>query len=103
MTISQKRIKNPGEIKQNVKNIHVCPSCKEKIEIGIEAETLNKLLKKDHFPYPHIHLHGYPLHAMLCYIDKNLTIRNVGAIKSIEISRDSETFSQIVRKWSNPY
>jgi hypothetical protein len=103
MTLSNNKIKNLGEIKQNVKNFHICPLCKEKIEIGIEAETLEILIEKDHFPYPHIHLHGYPLHAMLCYIDKNLTIRSVGGIKSIEISRDSETFGQIVKKWSNPY
>ena len=103
MTLSNNRIKNLGEIKQNVKNIHTCPLCKEKIEIGIEVETLERLIEKEHFPYAHIHLHGHPLHAMLCYIDKNLTIRSVGGINSIEISRDSETFGQIIKKWSNPY
>ncbi len=103
MIKNKSNIKNVGELKQNVKNIHTCPLCKEKIEIGIESDILEKLIEKDHFPYPHIHIHGYPLHAMLCYIDKNLTIRSVGGIRSIEISRDSETFSQIIKKWSNPY
>ena len=83
MTLSNNKIKNLGEIKKNVRNIHICPLCKEKIEIGVESETLEKLIEKDHFPYPHIHLHGNPLHAMLCYIDKNLTVRRVVASRKI--------------------
>ena len=103
MVIIPKNVKNVGEIKQNVKNIHNCPFCNENIEIGVEIDTLKKINEAQYFPYPHIHLHGNPLHAMLCYIDKDLKIRSVGVIKSIEISRDSETFSQIMKKWSNPY
>jgi len=52
---------------------------------------------------PHIHLHGNPLHALLCYTNSELEILNIGVIKSIEISRDSETFTQIMKKWTNPY
>ncbi|MHA1437375.1 MAG: hypothetical protein ACTSPD_07330 [Promethearchaeota archaeon] len=103
MVQSSKNIKKFGEIKCNVKNIHICPYCKEKIEIGIENNVLKKLCEAEYFPYPHIHLHGNPLHAMLCYIDKDLRIRNIGVVKSIEIVRNSETFSQIMKKWSNPY
>jgi hypothetical protein len=95
--------KDFGEIKQNVKNYHNCPYCKEKIEIGIESNILEELHKNQKFPYPHVHIHGNPLHAMLCYIDKNLKIRSKGIIHSIEISRDSITFSLLVKKWSNPY
>jgi len=95
--------KNKYVIKKNVKNIHKCPFCEEKIEVGVEIDTLNKIHEGDHFPYAHIHLHGNPLHAMLCYIDKNLTIRSTGVIKSIEISRDSATFNHLMKKWSNPY
>ena len=87
--------KNKYTIKRNVKNIHKCPLCNEKIEVGIEIDTLINLNEKNSFPYPHIHIHGNPLHAMLCYIDKNLTIRSKGVIKSIEISRDSTTFSHL--------
>ena len=103
MTLQPKKIKYIGEIKKNVINIHVCPLCQEKIEIGIEIDTLKMLNEKAYFPYPHIHLHGDPLHAMLCYIDKDLKIKSTGVIKSIEISREHSTFRQIMRKWSNPY
>ncbi len=103
MVISSKRKRNYGDLKQNVKNIQVCPLCKEKIEIGIEMDTLKELSEYERFPYPHIHLHGNPLHAMLCYIDKNLKVRSVGVIKSIEISRNYDTFKQFMMKWSNPY
>ncbi len=98
-----KEHKNIGYIKQTLNIAHECPLCKEKILLGVELDTLQQLNQAQYFPYPHIHLHGNPLHAMLCYIDKDLKVRNTGVIKSIEISRDSETFNQLVKKWSNPY
>ena len=103
MAISSKEKRDIGEIKQNVKNIQVCPSCKEKFEIGIESNTLKELSEHEKFLYPHIHLHGNPLHAMLCYIDKDLNVRSIDVIKSIEISRNYDTFKQLMMKWSNPY
>jgi len=97
------KIKNIGEIKQNTRNLHICPLCKKQVEIGVELDTLKKLKESNLFPYPHIHLHGEPLHGLLCYIDKDLNIRSKGVVKSIEISRDSKTLGQIMKKWSNPY
>ncbi|MFX0034276.1 MAG: hypothetical protein ACFE9I_01385 [Candidatus Hermodarchaeota archaeon] len=79
----------------------VCPFCKKNISLGIEIGTLNTLQPTIYFP--HIHIHGTPLHALICYISSNLQIRNLSVIKSIEISRDSETFSQCMKKWTNPY
>ncbi len=102
MVVRRERI-DAGQIKRSVKNIHVCPLCKERIEIGIEMDTLKKVTEAKYFPYPHVHLHGNPLHAMLVYIDADMKIRTVGSIKSIEVSRDSETFSQLMKKWSNVY
>jgi hypothetical protein len=61
-------------------------------------------MRKDNkFPYAHIHLHGVPLHGMLCYIDKEHKIRGCGGVKSVEISRDADTFHQLLKKWANPY
>ena len=92
-----------GKIKQNVKNFHICPFCRKSVEIGIEMDDIIQLNREEYFPYPHLHLHGNPLHGILFYIDKNLDIRSVTVIKSIEISRDSETFSQIIKKRCNPF
>ncbi len=92
-----------NEIKQNPNNLYECPLCKEKIKIGIEFGTKKKLHDKKEFPYPHIHLHGDPIHGMLCYIDSDLKVRSIGIIESIEISRDSDTLNQIMKKWSNPF
>ena len=103
MTLGSRKVKNAGEVKKTVDRFHQCPVCGKKIELGVELDVLIKANEEQYFPYPHLHLHGNPLHAMLCYIDKDLKIRNIGKIKSIEISRDSETFSQIMKKWSNPY
>lgn len=103
MAITPKSRRNYGDLKQNIKNVQVCPLYKERIEIGMETDILKELSEYEKFPYPHIHLHGNPLHAMLCYIDRNLNIRSIGVIKSIEISRNFDTFKQFLMKWSNPY
>ena len=103
MAISLKKKRDIGELKQNVKHTQVCPLCGEKFEMGIEYKTLKELSKCEKFPYGHLHLHGNPLHAMLCYIDKDLIVRSIGVVKSIEISRDSDTFKQFMKKWANPY
>ncbi|TXT57107.1 MAG: hypothetical protein BAJALOKI2v1_540009 [Promethearchaeota archaeon] len=92
-----------GKIKEKVKNSHICPECHQKIDLGIEREILNLLNNDKKYPYPHIHIHGDPLHAMLCYIDKDLRVRGMSVVKSIEISRDSTSFKEFFKKWSNPY
>ncbi|MBA7476720.1 hypothetical protein ES707_12114 [subsurface metagenome] len=90
-------------IKQNAKNLHNCPLCGERIEIGIEKGVLSKVSEDGNYLFPHIHLHGNPLHAILCYVDRHSVVRGVGYVRSIEISRDSDTFQQFIKKWSNPY
>ncbi|NVM34408.1 MAG: hypothetical protein HWN81_02355 [Candidatus Lokiarchaeota archaeon] len=75
--------------------------CQQSIELGIELNIINH--GDSHIYFPHIHLHGNPIHALICYINSELNVRNVGVIKSIEISRDSETFGQFMKKWTNPY
>ena len=95
--------KNIELIKQNAKNLHICPLCGEKIEIGVEKGVLSKVSEDGNYPFPHVHLHGNPLHAMICYVDRHSVVRGVGGIRSIEISRDSDTFQQFMAKWSNPY
>ncbi|MFX1365878.1 MAG: hypothetical protein ACFFCE_17345 [Promethearchaeota archaeon] len=75
--------------------------CQQSIDLGIE---LNIMKKKDTSIYfPHIHLHGDPLHALICYLNSELIVRNIGVIQSIEIARNSETFRQLMKKWTNPY
>ena len=79
----------------------ICPLCKKQIIVGVENCILKN--KRNDIHLPHIHLHGDPLHAIICYLNSKLDIRNIGVIKSIEISRDSETFTQLMKKWTNPY
>ena len=95
------KIRNIKDVKHTSKNYITCPLCHKKFTIGVEDFILKNKNKNMHLP--HIHLHGNPLHALLCYTNSELEILNIGVIKSIEISRDSETFTQIMKKWTNPY
>ena len=101
MIITPKDQKLKNGLKQNTNGYCICPLCKEKIEVGIEYSVLKELHSDILFPYPHLILHKD--HAIVCYIDKNLSIRGTQVIRSIEILRDSETLSYIMKKWSNPY
>lgn len=103
MTIIPEDIKNTCRFKQNVKNIHKCPICKQKIEIGVELTMIKKLSNKEKGIYSHLIIHGKPLHALICYIDSHMSVRGIMPIESIEISRDSDTFQELMKKWANPY
>ncbi|MCP4762482.1 MAG: hypothetical protein GY870_11935 [archaeon] len=87
-------------LKKGTKYQVKCPICKESQKIGTELGYLRGV--KD-FPFAHIHLHGEPIHALIVYIDKQLAIRGTEGCDSIEINKDSKTFQQILKKWSNPF
>mgnify|MGYP000986571709 FL=1 len=86
--------------KHKVKMAHECPICKEKVKFGIEDQFLKSVTQ---FPFTHVVLHGDPVHAMIVFIDANMHVRGTESAKSLEISRDGNTFSQLMRKWSNPF
>ncbi|MFX1502766.1 MAG: hypothetical protein ACFFDH_17525 [Promethearchaeota archaeon] len=100
MVIVFGKIKDIKEVKRKSQKV-VCPLCKHTLVIGVEFDITESPNIDIYFP--HIHLHGDPLHALICYLNSELKLRNMGVIKSIEISRDSETFRQIMKKWTNPY
>lgn len=97
------RIKDDEHIKKSVEKNIRCPKCNKEIKMGIELEVVKRLNSLKNVYFPHIHLHGKPLHALLCYFNSELKLRNVGIIESIEISRDSDTLLQFLEKWTNPY
>ena len=103
MVITPQDRKIREEAKNPAKDYQVCPYCKRKIVIGVEFNILKEVMEDDKFPYAHLYLHGNPLHGLLCYIDAHATVRSTVVIKSIEISRDSDTFSQVMKKWANPF
>jgi hypothetical protein len=86
--------------KKKIKFYHKCPICQKKIDIQVEKNRLDNVSK---YPFPHIVIHGHPIHAIIVYVDKNLQIRGWEQAESIQFSRDSRTFGQILKKWSNPF
>ena len=94
------KIKDVKEVKQEAQKV-TCPMCQRVILLGVEVNILDQ--PNSNIYFPHIHLHGDPLHALICYINSELKLRNIGVIKSIEVSRDSQTFAQFMKKWTNPY
>ncbi|MHA1610968.1 MAG: hypothetical protein ACTSVZ_06840 [Promethearchaeota archaeon] len=58
---------------------------------------------REFYPFPHIVLHGNPLHAIIAYIDADLKVRALESSPSIEILREGATFNSLLQKWSNPF
>ncbi|MFX0069631.1 MAG: hypothetical protein ACFFAO_00860 [Candidatus Hermodarchaeota archaeon] len=79
-------------IKRGVRGFVTCPICNQKFKIQIDDDKLDNFLNKNDESnlslFSHIHLHGNPIHAIICYIDKDLRVRNVYSIKSIELLRN---------------
>jgi len=101
MGVTGKQISD--QMKIEVRNAHRCPICGKRFQISIEKQKYLELIDEGNFPYPHLHLHGDPLHAMICYVDAHLRIRSIDCVQSVEIFRDSITFTQLAKKWSNPF
>ena len=103
MVIVYGKIKDKSIVKKKSDKIIRCPKCNKEVKIGIELEVIKKQKFLKNVYFPHIYLHGEPIHALLCYLNSELKIRNIGVIESIEISRDSNTFMQFLEKWMNPF
>jgi len=103
MVIVYGKIKDVDQVKKKVNRLIRCPKCSKEVEIGIELEIIKKFKSLSNVYFPHIHLHGNPLHALLCYVNSEIQLRNIGVIESVEISRDSNTLRQFLEKWTNPY
>ena len=103
MVIVYGKIKKIDHVKKRVDRVVKCPKCNKEVKLGVELEVVSKQKILQNVYFPHIHLHGNPLHALVCYVNSELKLRNIGIIESIEISRDSNTLRQFLKKWMNPY
>jgi hypothetical protein len=103
MVVVYGKIKKASYVKKSIDKLVKCPKCNKKVKIGIELNVIKNHNLLNNVYFPHIHLHGKPLHALLCYINSEIKLRNVAVIESIEISRDSTTLRQFLEKWTNPY
>ena len=59
-----------------------CPVCHSHLEFCLKKDVISQI---KHFPFPHLILHGDPLHAIVLYIDRNLTVRGWESVESLEI------------------
>ncbi|MHA1602679.1 MAG: hypothetical protein ACTSVL_12215 [Promethearchaeota archaeon] len=89
-----------NQVKKSLKLAVECPLCHKKIRIGVEHGVIDNV---ENFPYPHAVLHGNPLHALIVFIDRDMNVRAKEVAESIEIKRDSDTFAQLMKKWTNPF
>jgi hypothetical protein len=50
-----------------------CSFCNDRIEITVPADLAQN---RDYYPFEYLNIHGNPEHAIMLFIDKNLTVRD---------------------------
>ena len=86
--------------KYSIRFYKTCPICQAKISFKIEQKFFENA---SHYPFPHVFLHGNPIHALIAYVDKDHKVRGFESVKSVQLHRDSTTFTQLLQKWSDPF
>ena len=107
MVLNTYNVKNTGFgletaiVQKHAVRFHkTCPICHEQISFNVEQKYFENAT---HYPFPHVHLHGNPLHVLIAYIDKDHNVRGVDNATSVQLHRDSTTFNQLLQKWSDPF
>jgi len=99
--VSQSILTNTAyDVKKSVRFSTECPLCKEKLKFGIELHVLKQITQ---YPFTHLIIHGDPMHLLIAYIDANFSVRGTELCTDFEIAKNGEVFSELLKKWSNPF
>lgn len=74
-----------------------CRTCGASFTVSVTSEMMASARG---YPFPHVLLHGSPIHAHVVYVDKNGSIRGSESSESIQIDKTSATFQELVRWWA---
>ncbi len=91
---------NGHELRKSAKMSTLCPICGEKVLVAVELSTIAKTV---HFPYPHIVIHGSPLHAVIIYLDADFQAHDEQGCENVNLNLVASSFSECLMKWSNPF
>ncbi len=62
-----------------------CSVCKKRIEIKVPVHLAED---REYYPFEFINIHGNPEHALMLFIDKNLTIRDTMVYEDLHILKE---------------
>jgi hypothetical protein len=65
--------------------VDYCQICKKNVQIMIPADLAQT---KAFFPFPYIDIHGDPEHALMMFLDANLSVRNSTAFMDLKIAKE---------------
>ncbi len=72
-----------------------CSICKKRIEIEVSVDIAKN---REYYPFEYINVHGSPEHALMIFLDQNLSVRDVMAYQDLNIAKQQkEEFASIVR------
>ncbi len=91
---------NGHELRKTARMATRCPICGESLSVAVELSTIQKAT---HFPYPHVLIHGNPLHALIVYLDADFQARDEQGCEAVNLNLIAPSFNECLLKWSNPF
>ncbi|MBD3187372.1 hypothetical protein GF325_11125 [Candidatus Bathyarchaeota archaeon] len=74
-----------------------CAVCGREFKVHVSKSEMENAKA---YPFPHIILHGNPIHAHIVYVDKHGSVRGGGSSTSLQIDKTSATFQELVKWWT---
>ncbi|MHA1682421.1 MAG: hypothetical protein ACTSUE_15900 [Promethearchaeota archaeon] len=74
-----------------------CSVCGQEFKVHVTSMMLDEAPS---YPFPHVILHGSPIHAHVVYIDKQGRVRGGMSSTSLQIDKTSSTFQELVKWWT---
>src|SRR5512137_1290870 len=65
--------------------VDFCQLCNSTIQVSVPADLAQT---KEFFPFPYIDIHGKPEHALMMFLDANLSVRASTAYKDLKIAKE---------------
>ena len=61
-----------------------CSACRKKVEIQVPEDIAKN---RDYYPFEYIDIHGDPEHALMLFLDQNLSLRDTMVYKDLKIAQ----------------
>ncbi len=72
-----------------------CSYCKQRIEIEVSEDIVKD---REYYPFEYINVHGSPEHALMLFLDQNLSVRDTMVYDDLNIAKQQkEEFASITR------
>ncbi len=80
------------------KKVYVdCTACKKTIQVTLASDLAQG---KDYFPFEYLDVHGNPEHALLMFLDANLSVRGQRVYEDLKVAKQDRKYFENINRMS---